>query len=326
MAETGNIEDMAKCISDDIFKWFKWKRCKLTDVNVSCVSSHHEKKTHPVDAVFYYDDPYSGNTIYLNTDLKSYKKGTITSTKITSALQSLSMAVECANINEEWQKKFIVNDSVSSKVIGLLFLYNHDNEFDKSFSDLMATIDINKIDLNENVELAFFDPDRIRNLLNISTDIKELIADDTLRKNEYTFFYPDLVMVRRTGEEWDQPASIDALTSPWLMIKHRSAEQIQEGYLIYYQMPGETVEEFIYLLDALSHYQMLLSDKPIRIRFTNPVDEAAINFNKAKLEYSRLWGDDPGRKKQLERIEAKRINKVNPNYCPYEIGMKDHVE
>lgn len=326
MSETGNIEDLAKEISKDIFKWFKWKRCKLTDVNVACISEHHKKKTHPVDVVYYYDAPYSGSTIYLNTDLKSYKKGTIQPSKISSALKSLSMSVECANISEDWQDKFIVDSTTSGKVLGLLFIYNHDNEFDKSLSDLVSTMDLSKIEINENVEIVLFDPDRIRNLLNIVNDLKDLIADDTLPRVDYTFFYPDLVMTRRHGEEWDQPASIDALTSPWLMIKHRSTAQIAEGYLIYYQMSGKTVEEFIYLVDAMSRYQMLLSDKPIRVRFTNPDETAPNNFNKAILEYSRLWGDDPGRKKQLDRIDARRITKVVPNYCPYEIGMRDHVE
>lgn len=326
MPETGNIEELAKIVSNDIFKWFKWKTCVLKDTNWECVSEHHKKKTHPSDVVFYYDDPYSGNVIYLNTDLKSYKKGSINTASISNALSSLSLAVECANISEDWQKKYLSNDIGFDKVVGLLFIYNHDNEFDKDLVDIIEAIDFEKIDFPESVKLVVFDPDKIRNLVNIVNDLKGLVADDLLPRNDYTFFYPDMVMSKRHGEEWSQPASLEALTSPWLIIKHRSTNGIEEGYLIYYQMLGETVEEFIYLIDAMSHYQMLLSSKPIRVRFTNSSEEAAINFDKAKLEYLKMWGADEAREIQLNRIDARRISKVVSNYCPMEIGMRDHVE
>jgi hypothetical protein len=326
MPETGNIEELAKIVSKDIFKWFKWNTCGLKDVNWECVSDHHKKKTHPSDVVFYYDEPYSGNVIYLNTDLKSYKKGSINTASITKALSSLSISVECANISEDWQKKYLISDDGFDKVIGLLFIYNHDDEFDKDLIDIIETIDFEKTGIPENVKLIVFDPDKIRNLVNIVNDIKGLVADDLLPRIDYTFFYPDMVMSKRHGEEWAQPASLEALTSPWLIIKHRATTGIEEGYLIYYQMLGETVEEFIYLIDAMSHYQMLLSNKPIRVRFTNAREEAANNFSKAKLEYLKMWGADEAREIQLNRIDARRISKVVSNYCPMEIGMREHAE
>lgn len=134
------------------------------------------------------------------------------------------------------------------------------------------------------------------------------------------------MLSKRHGDEWGQPASIEALTSPWLIIKHRKTEDIEEGYLIYYHMLGETVDEFVYLIDAMSHYQMLLSNQPIRIRFTNSCKDAGNNFNKAKLEYLKMWGSDEAREIQLNRIDQKRITKVVSNYCPMEIGMRDYVE
>lgn len=326
MSETGNIEELAKSVSNEIFKWFKWKACPLTDTDWECVSDHHKKNTHPADVVFYYDDPYSGNVIYLNTDLKSYKKGSISSSSISNALKSLSMSVECSNVSEDWQSKYLIDDIGFDKVIGLLFIYNHDDKFDKDLSELVESIDFEKIDIPEGVNLIVFDPDRIRNLLNIVNDIKGLVADGLLPQKDYTFFYPDLVMSKRHGEEWGQPASIEALTSPWLILKHRKTDDIDEGYLIYYHMAGETVDEFIYLIDAMSHYQMLLSSKPIRVRFTNGCPEASNNFNKAKIEYLKMWGADEAREIQLNRIDARKITKVVASYCPMEIGMRENVE
>jgi len=326
MSETGNIEELAKIVSDDIFKWFKWNVCPVKDTDWACVTPDHKKKTHPADAVFYYDDPYSGSSVYINTDLKSYKKGSISATGLSKALVSLSMAVECANISEDWQKKYLVADFGFDRVIGMLFIFNHDNEFDKDLADIVESIEFEKIHIQESVKLILLDPLKIRTLVNVVNDMKGLVADNSLPRTEYTFFYPDLVMAKRHGEEWCQPASIEALTSPWLIIKHKNTNQIEEGFLIYYHMDGDTVDEFVYLIDAMSHYQMLLSNKPIRVRFTDPGGEAANNFNKAKIEYLKMWGADEAREAQLNRIEARTISRVLPNYCPMEIGMREPDE
>ena len=234
MSETGNIEELAKLVSNDIFKWFKWKTCALKDTDWQCVIDSHEKRTHPADVVFYYDDPYSGNVIYINTDLKSYKKGSIGSSSISKALSSLSISVECANLSEDWQNKYLANDIGFDRVIGMLFIYNHDDEFDKDLIEVIDSIDFEKINVPENVKLLLLDPQKIRTLVNVVTDMKGLVADNLLPRTEYTFFYPDLVMAKRHGEEWSQPASIEALTSPWLIIKHRATVDIEEGFVIYY--------------------------------------------------------------------------------------------
>lgn len=326
MSETGNIEELAKLVSNEIFKWFKWKTCPLKDTDWKCVIDSHKKRTHPADVVFYYDDPYSGNVIYLNTDLKSYKKGSITSAAISKALGSLSISIECANVSEDWQSKYLVDDIGFDCVIGMLFLYNHDDEFDKDILGVIDGIDFEKINIPENVKILLLDPQKIRTLVNVVNDMKGLVADDLFPRSEYTFFYPDLVMAKRHGEEWSQPASIEALTSPWLIIKHRATGDIEEGFVIYYHKSGGTVNEFVYLIDAMSHYQMLLSNKPIRVRFTNSEENAANNFNKAKIEYLKMWGADEAREAQLNRIDARRISKVVSNYCPMEIGMRDNAE
>ena len=166
MSETGNIEALAKLVSQDIFKWFKWDTCGLKDTDWRCVTTSHKKRTHPADVVFYYDDPYSGKVIYLNTDLKSYKKGSITATSISKALSSLSISVECANVSEDWQDKYLVNDIGFDSVIGMLFIYNHDDEFDKDLTEIIDSVDFEKIQIPESVKILLLDPQKIRILFN----------------------------------------------------------------------------------------------------------------------------------------------------------------
>lgn len=235
MAETGNIEKLAKLVSNDIFKWFKWDTCAPKDENWDCVSEHHEKKsTHPSDVVFYYDDPYTGDTKYLNTDLKSYQANSITTNSIDKALKSLAMSVECANISESWQDKFLLDDVGFGSVSGLLFIYNHDDSYDKAFSDLINRIDFKNVQLNRDHDIVIMGPDTIKRLSDVVSDMKMLKADDCFPgPKDFTFFYPDLIRARRCGDEWDKPATIETLMSPWLIIKHRAGDGFKRGFVIY---------------------------------------------------------------------------------------------
>ncbi|RZQ52910.1 hypothetical protein C1E23_11630, partial [Pseudoalteromonas phenolica] len=148
-------------------------------------------------------------------------------------------------------------------------------------------------------------------------------GDGRLNKDKYSFFYPDLVMSRTFGEQSSQPATIEALTSPWIIVKYIHAEDGNECYIVYYNKQGSTVDEFIYFIDALSHYQLLLTEKPIEVRFTNSCPEAPNNLYKAKIEYMNMWGSDESREKRLNRVTCERIPRVLANYCPMEVGMRE---
>jgi hypothetical protein len=290
MAETSNIAALASRISNDIFSWLKWERRPLCDVNWECVLEQHERNTHPSDVVFHYQDPYTGKIIYLNTDLKSYKAESITKGAIQKALESLNIAVECANISQDWQRNFLLPHAGSSEVIGLLFIYNHDNEFDRNLYRYIEKVKIQNIPIKPSNRIVILEPKKIINLLNIVYDIKSLVADNTMnRPDGYTFFYPDLVLSKSHGDPWSHAATVEVITGPWIIIKHRSVnDYLGEGYLIYYMRDGGEIDEFVYFIDALSRFQMLLEEDPIRIRLVAPVDNAANNFDIAKNKYLRV--------------------------------------
>lgn len=132
MAETINIGEIATKLSRDIFKHFLWAKHPKHDDNFKCTNPEHlsdgkdpkPKESHPGDVVFYYNDPYLGKSVYLHTDLKSYAKKSITSTKLRTAFKSLSMTVECAKESEDWRNKYSVLADEAHEVRGLLFIHN----------------------------------------------------------------------------------------------------------------------------------------------------------------------------------------------------------
>ena len=142
---------------------------------------------------------------------------------------------------------------------------------------------------------------------------------------EYTFYYPDLVMRRRQGDVWAQPATIEALTSPYLIIQHKGAGDVSPGFIIYYNRPGASSPEFEYFLDSLSRYQMLESGKSVQIRVTSSEADSLIvaNFKAAKEKYAKVWGFDPIRQTVLDAITIDPVTAVTDAYSPGWMGWRN---
>jgi len=126
MAETSNKATLSGIISNEIFGSFGWASRPLHDHNWDCVTKKHNKKTHPADVVFTYDDPFQRVRPYILTDLKCYSKTTINYTNMKEALESLAMSVDCAQRSASFRKMFI-EENDTYVVMGMLFIYNHDN-------------------------------------------------------------------------------------------------------------------------------------------------------------------------------------------------------
>ena len=330
MAETINIGEIAVNISKDIFKHFMWDTHPKHDDNFKCTNKEHigkggnPKSTHPGDVVFSYEDPYIGKRIYLHTDLKSYAADSITSTSLRTAFQSLCMTVECAKESSDWRKKYSVDASEAHEVRGMLFVHNHDNGYDKPFYEAINKVNLQNLPIAPGSLLHFLGPHDIQRLYNIGNDIIRLKSEKEL-SDDYTFYYPDMAMSRRQGDVWNQPATIESITGPYIIIKHKSTEQASEGYVIYYNQLGESPEEFVYFLDTLSRYQMLESGEKIRIRITNinAIDDLKSMFQTAKNKYVKAWGFDPAREAILNNIEINRITNVTNTYNPGDMGWRE---
>lgn len=172
MSETSNVAAMANKLSNEIFGVFGWTSVGPTDINWDCTEPTHNCPTHPSDVVFWYDDPYQGDRVYVNFDLKSYAAQTLQKGKVTKALHSLANAVECANSGDRWRATYVDAD-VNWHCDGALFVYNHDHGFDKSFRVLFdeasATVRVPR-----GRRLCVFGPPEIEYLFNVATDILTL--------------------------------------------------------------------------------------------------------------------------------------------------------
>jgi hypothetical protein len=339
--ETVNIAEIANRISDDLFKWFKWNKIPLMDENFNChkVSKHSERgianvHTHPVDVVFNYFDPYLNKQIYLNTDLKSYSKTSISSAKIRASLKSLAMTIDCARGSSEWSGKYVL-DEHPYEVRGLLFVYNHDDKYEKTFFEHFDKIKIDNLSLGKDQLVNIIEPESIRYLNSIVADMNFLHKKGEFPSTKYSFFYPDLYLHKSHGIAAEHPATVETLTSPYMIIRHEGVDKLDEdsgkvertfepGYVIYYNRECSSEYEFIYLFDTLSRFQILNSGENIRIRVANKNASSSMmsNYRKAINLYVSVWDFDKFKKKQLESIEIEQVNIAIPKYSAGVIGWR----
>lgn len=342
--ETGPIAKMAAYVSSELFEWFKWTIVKIPDLNFDCVKQHEHaprktaQHTHPVDSVFYYRDPYLNRNIYINTDLKSYAAGSIDASKIFPALKSLACAVDCARLSEEWQGRYIDNHE-PWEVRGMLFVYNHDANYDKSFYETLLTpvkkradkdakpVNLEGLPLADGQSIHIFEPRLISYLTTLSVDAKVLHQKGEFPESKYEFFYPELKLVKTSGEKYSRPATIEMLAGPYLIIRHdvvqkynektsRLEDRYPEGYVVYYNRDGSTAEEFAYLLDILSGYQILDGGHKIRIRMIHdaPGKDPRSQFERAIVIYAQEWNFDEYRLNRLREIEFEVVEFIRYSF------------
>ncbi|WP_168403961.1 hypothetical protein [Erwinia amylovora] len=348
--ETANIALMAETISEKLFGWFRWERVGTTNQNFPCHKSKSHKaksETHPCDVVFRYHDPYLNKYVYLNTDLKSYAKGSITATTMRSALISLAESIDCAEGSPEWQESY-QHAYGASEVRGMLFVYNHDGDFDQNFYDVFNTvpatdiskgkrgIDIDNIPITRGQKIHIIEPRTINYLQSITSDIHKLAYEGGFPNgDDYQFYYPDLILHKVNGLPCSLPATIESLTGPYFIIKHGEAFNFsnegerkithEPGYIIYYNGEGRTELEFIYIFDTLSKLQLLNDKCNIRLRLIHPNinhDVRAV-YRKAIECYVMEWGFDDYKRSVITDIEFSIIDFVKPRFSQTELGWRE---
>lgn len=352
--ETQNISELADKVSKGIFKWLKWEQVGTTNENFTCLKQQEHSATsgtHPNDVVFKYKDPYLNRNIFLNIDLKSYTKGSITATLMRGALVSLANTIDCAYGSKEWKDRYSFIPGIS-EIRGMLFVYNHDGNFDQNFYDVFnknynpnynpnieskkKTVNLDNIPLKQGQKIHIIEPRVINYLQSIITDLALLSSDGKFPlNNKFQFFYPDLCLHKASGSPSDHPATVELITGPFLILKHNDVYQYDEdiiektktynhGYVIYYNGEGSNEYEFVYIFDTLSKYQLLDGNEKIRIRIVNPniyKDVRAI-FTKAKNTYCEEWGFDSHKMEIINQIEFNQVEFTKPNFSSIEIGWE----
>ena len=323
MSETNNIATMATKISSEIFTVFGWQRVGPQDTNWECVNEGHEKKTHPSDAVFWYDEPYRDERLYINVDLKSYSAQTVEKSDLAKAVRSMALSVECANQSNDWQKRFAA-EGFNRSVAGMLFIYNHDAEYDGDFQRKIENVDEKSFNLASKLKMYIVGPPVIAYLRTVANDINVLRGTEEMPKaSECKFYYPDLVEVRARSNSL-AAATVEMLTGPWQIMRYRNEKQgaSWDEVLMYYRGEGESVDEFMYLIDYLFRFQLLEDNARIRLRLPRGKAEAPATFERASERYANHFAISRDIQKRLKQISCEIVPNVVTKFSEIELGMR----
>jgi hypothetical protein len=315
--ETKNRADIANMLSEQIFSVFGWKQSSgPTDENFPCIDKEaHHCHQHPTDIVFYYDDPYIDETIYIQTDLKSYAKNSINSSDFGPSILSLGKQVECANISDVWQSRYI-NTRGNFKISGCLFIFNHDNEYT---NEIVKSIDGISEEIIEqippNKEIHIITPERVRLLNTIAHDIRSLYYKQQTK--QHYFYYPNLVRKASRISASSKCARIQTLLGP-IIPTIICNNQSQKKLIIYYIKNGTTEGEFTYLIDYILHFQQEQVFEKIEVRLVDSDKNAIAFFNAA---FQKLCEKDSLTEEKLKNVHASRVNNVTPIFSEIDLGM-----
>lgn len=359
MAETKHIGAIAEIISSQIFNEMKWHTGDETDVNWKCCMDSHltkaqreaknpKEKTHPSDIVFSYSDPYDSEvTIYVQTDLKSYKKATIENYRgIRSTISSLAQQVECSQKSPEWRSKYLLKQHSKFKVHGMLFIYNHDNEYDDELFDKLSGVPNSEYSMPENSMMAVFDPRLIRFLLSTVEEInkrRNIPADTTAEeilwqkipdRDKCSFFYPDKhnkLSVKGGGSS----ASLEMITSGMLMFsyehdffKHIEGDKVitdrKKVLNIFWDEDVKSKEAFVFVLEYIFNYQLL--NQFDRIYISTPFSSTSGTYLKDAITYyaGKYSFNSQQLKTVRENIISIPIHTKTVSIYDFQVGSEQH--
>lgn len=327
MAETSKIAKMASKLSDELFAEFFWTKVGPEDSNWPCEDpEHHGVTTHPADVVFWYDEPYSSKRTFVHCDLKSYAKGSISTAAIQGALTSLCKQVACAEKSETWRDLYM-HGNVTPDVCGLLFVYNHDGGYDKNFASHLTGIKDDKLPLPKGSRAFVLGPRDILWLDNVRFEIRQMrgaagqAALPAAANCKY--FYPQLDGRANLQPDKARAATLEMLTSPWIVLEYEAGANSQRGFVVFYRRSGETEEEFMYLLDYLRHYQVLEHGTTIEIKSFQTTPTAAATFQKATQRYIEGLGgaSTSDLAKKLAAIKYSKMTQAVSDFSEIDLGM-----
>jgi hypothetical protein len=330
MGETVNISKMAESLSESLFTVFGWEKRSLANHQWDCVEpeKHHKKrgnKKHPTDAVFRYIDAYSGHSIYVNIDLKAYAASTLETYDFTADLKSLGHATECANKSAEWQQLFVVSEEACT-VIGLLFVFNHDNASKRDFTHRLSTLAPSTVGLDPVYHIGVLIPSRVLYLNSVAADIKSFNnLPQALR-----FFYSPHLNKKKAVNVYSKSASLWSLMSSIVTVGcDAHVANPRKAFNVYYDGKGSSREEFQYVLDYLCRYAIVSETSDVNICLYKPDSAASAHFDNAKEEFSRdNWREIEQKSreefnKMLENVKLRIIQQVIPQYEMISTGMDD---
>lgn len=317
MSETVNIAALAESASDKVFSAFGWQKDQIHDETFPCakVEKHQTKGAggvHPVDCVFSYLDPFSSKSIFLLCDLKSYARSTIRTTDFGPYIRGLAKSIECAGINNIWRTRYIGSDVNDWKIDGLLFVYNHDQEYDSDFKTKAQGLTPSSLPHSRDTRVHLLTPDDISYLQSVVADIKICCTEQGLDYKSRKFFYPQQ-LIHTPGSGLMPVAIIEMLRGKLIITALEDQASRKPRFFAYLRGEG-SIPEFEYLVTYLHRHGIMSLTEFVEIKGASFGPDAQTHFDVAKDNFWNRHYKMPAINDSLSHIKFGRVDRIRTNF------------
>lgn len=92
--------------------------------------------------------------------------------------------------------------------------------------------------------------------------------------------------------------------------------------MVFVKNRGDTVDEFLYLIEYLMHYQVITDGTEVTIRLLDPHANSSANFAKAKDQYITDYQGGEEIKQVLNGIDMGKLEHVRTSFCELELSRQ----
>ena len=281
------------------------------DKEIKCTRTSHKKRTHGIDLLFMYENPYSDKRQGVVVECKNRQMKSITQKDIEEWVKELIKNIECAQSAPELEN---IDWNHTTLNTGLLLIHANDAFDEEKFYKSLSEI---KIPTRRNpINIFVAGNDKI-------DEWNSLLAVVRGYGNTFQFVYPSINGFSRTTQK---AVTIHSLYSKYILAESQyiTKEKTEDGYE--YDKPNSQKilifldeikkENFLYAWDLFKHYQMEGASKYVFLFY--PHKSGDVEFVKEEFLRTLKNCDNPIKEQEAQKIELRFID--NRSLSPIEVG------
>ncbi len=265
------------------------------DREIKCTRSSHKKRTHGIDLLCKFSNPYIDASQGIIIECKNYQMISITQSNIDKWIKELINNIECAQSAPELADVDLTNTTLNT---GLLLIHANDTYEQEKFYSYLNQISFPNRRNPINIFIA--SNDRISQWTSLFTKIK------LSYNNGFSFVYPSINESSKVSQTF---LTINGMYSKYLFAKSTytirkeySGNQFDEPHTqnILFFFDELTIDNFKYAWSMFKYYQLQGVDKYVFSFY--PRKNGDVDFVKGNFISTLKSGDNP-----IESAEADKI-------------------
>lgn len=265
------------------------------DEEIKCTRSSHNKRTHGIDLLYKFDNPYTGNQQAVVIECKNRQMKSITQSNIEDWIKELINNIECAQSAPELSDIDLGNAPLNT---GLLLIHANDTfDVDKFYGYLNGIHFSNR---RNPINIFIAANDKIDLWTSLFAKIKS-----SYNKN-FSFLYPS---INEYDKKLQKALTVNAMYSNYLFAQ--STYTVSKGYEgTYYEEPHNqkimffldevNTDNFKYAWSMFKHYQLQGGDRYTFVFYPRKKDD--VDFVKENFIKILKTGDKPLADSECDKI------------------------